>query len=59
MRKMRRGTKRGIMLKFFKRRLTIQIRNIKNAMASDRTGDITDLLARFGALNKLKRSIKI
>jgi len=58
-RKLRRGTLRGIKIKLFKRHIIMQLRNIRNAMASDRTGDVSELLAKFSMLNKLKRSVKI
>lgn len=59
MRKLRRGTARGKALKFFKRRVMIQIRDIKNTMASGKVGDCSGLIQRLGALVKLRKGIKI
>jgi len=59
MRKLVRGTPRGKALKSMKRRLKIQMRNVRELMTSDKTGDVSGLLRKFAALKKLRSGIRI
>ena len=57
MRKLRRGTPHGIMMKMFKRKVTWQIKELKKQIGL--AADITPILQKVTALKNLRRTIKI
>ena len=60
MRKLRRGTPQGKVMKLYKRRITMLIKVINSTLLTAEDNlDITQYMKQLGCLNRLRRSIKV